>query len=158
MQCHSWFRERFSHWGGSRHAQDKFLYGDQANRFLDMPGMNGNPGERNAEEPFRDNICNFKELNFSRASLGSARRTALRMVSGPSRPKTMVLVHTREIEIVPFRFLDFSSESISIEIPGNSPPGQKRFTLDRQAWGQERVVSDENGSVRVVGWHLIFLE
>src|SRR6266436_7866128 len=33
-----------------------------------------------------------RELNFSRSSLGSARRTALRIVSGPSRPKTMVLV------------------------------------------------------------------
>jgi len=158
MQCHSWFRERFSHWGGSRHAQDKFLYGDQANRFLDMPGMNGNPGERNAEEPFRDNICNFKRVKFQP---GQSRKRA---PDGPAHGVWPLATqddgpgHTREIEIVPFRFLDFSSESISIEIPGNSPPGQKRFTLDRQAWGQERVVSDENGSVRVVGWHLIFLE
>src|SRR6266850_3208976 len=100
---------------------------------------------------FETTVVISRELNFSRSSLGSALRTAPRMVSGPSRPRTVVLVTPREIEIVPFRFLDFSSESISIEILGHSPAGQKRFTLERQAGRQEGVVSDENGSVGVVG-------
>ena len=127
--------------------------GDQANRFLDMPGMNGNTRERNAEEPFRDNGCNFKRVKFQPVQSRKRARTALRMVSGPSRPNDHGPGHARKIEIVPLRFLDFSSEPISVEIPGHSPAGQERFTLDRQACRQKRVVSDENGSVRGVGRH-----
>jgi hypothetical protein len=116
-----------------------------------MPGMNGNTREWNAEEPFRDNICNFKRVKFQPVQFRQ------RAPDGPAHSLWPFVAqdhgpgHTCKIEIVPFRFFHFSSETISIEILDCFPAGQKRFTLDRQARRQKRVVSDENGSVRVVG-------
>jgi hypothetical protein len=45
--------------GGDRHSQDKILCRDQADTLLDMSGMGGNPHERDAEEPFRNDFGNL---------------------------------------------------------------------------------------------------
>src|SRR6266850_6759833 len=54
---------------------------------------------------FETTVVISRELNFNRSSLASASRTARRIVSGPSRPKTTVLVtparseeHTSELQ------------------------------------------------------------
>ena len=116
--------------------------------------MGCNTHKRNAEEPFRNDFRDFhgvKLLSFPfRQDLVDCPAQGSQLLATKGDCPDLA----GQIEEVPLRFLDFLAKSVPIEILYNSPARQENFTLDRQACWQKRVLSDEDGSRCVVGWHL----
>ncbi len=134
----------FSGWSGSSYAQNKVSCRDQPNTLLNVSRMGGDAQERNAAEPFRNNLCNFERV---RLLLLASRQDALHgpaHCSWPIATENGCLHRARQVEKVPLRTLDISGQSRAIEIPDDSPARQESITLDRNVLRQRRVVPYED--------------
>src|ERR1700746_1312699 len=116
-----------------------------------MPGMGGNPHERNAEEPFRNGLRNLQRVKPLFLLFGQNTLHSPAQGSSSVAPQHGGSYFTGQVEKVPIHTLDVSGQRRAIRILDDSPPRQENLTLDRQACWQKRVFSDEDSSGCVVG-------
>jgi hypothetical protein len=108
--------------------------------------MGSDTDKRNAEEPFRNGFGNLQRIKLLPFLFPQNTLHGRSQSSWPVTTQDSDLELAGQVEKVPIRALNSSRQCIAIEVLDDSPTRQESFTLDRQAYRQERALSDEDGS------------